>query len=82
MPLRDVLAAVLLLATAPALAQEAVPVEVPGGTVAGAAVGSDLVFRGIPFAASPLGELRWRPPARKPRKAGTRPRRIAGRKTA
>ena len=63
MPLRDVLAAVLLLATAPALAQEAVPVEVPGGTVAGAAVGSDLVFRGIPFAASPLGELRWRPPA-------------------
>ena len=63
MPLRDVLAAVLLLATAPALAQEAVPVEVPGGTVAGAAVGSDLVFRGIPFAAPPLGELRWCPPA-------------------
>ncbi len=35
---------------------------VPGGVVEGAATGDSYVFRGIPFAASPLGDLRWRAP--------------------
>lgn len=37
-------------------------VEVPGGLVRGAQLDGDLVFRGIPYAAAPLGKLRWQPP--------------------
>jgi para-nitrobenzyl esterase len=43
--------------------QAAPRVEVPGGTVSGSTVDGDTVFRGIPYAAPPLGERRWRPPA-------------------
>ncbi len=55
------LGAAALLAAAPV--QAAPQVEVPGGTVAGSAVGEVAVFRGIPYAAPPVRELRWRPPA-------------------
>ena len=59
---RVVLAAGLsLLAVSPLAAQEAV-VAVEGGSVAGSASSGAVVFRGIPFAAPPLAERRWRPP--------------------
>ncbi len=39
-------------------------VTVPGGTVRGAVdPAGQFTFEGIPFAAPPLGDLRWRPPA-------------------
>ncbi|WP_321793671.1 carboxylesterase/lipase family protein [Burkholderia pyrrocinia] len=40
------------------------PVEVDGGSIAGIASddGATIAFRGVPYAAPPLGELRWRPP--------------------
>jgi len=37
--------------------------QTQSGALQGAVEGDVLVFRGIPFAAPPLGDLRWRPPA-------------------
>src|SRR3989442_205175 len=37
-------------------------VEVEGGAISGTAVGGIRIFRGIPYAAPPIGDLRWRPP--------------------
>jgi para-nitrobenzyl esterase len=38
------------------------PVKVEGGLVEGTVEDGIIVYRGIPFAAPPAGELRWRPP--------------------
>ena len=37
-------------------------VKVDGGQIAGVVAGGVRVFKGIPFAAPPVGELRWKPP--------------------
>ena len=37
-------------------------VQTPAGTLRGAREGDVVVFRGVPYAASPVGELRFRPP--------------------
>jgi len=37
-------------------------VHIEGGRVQGVATGSGFAFRGLPYAAPPVGNLRWRPP--------------------
>jgi para-nitrobenzyl esterase len=59
------IAALLLLAAgaiAPAQAQTNRTVKIDAGAVEGAVSGSVLSFKGIPYAAPPIGDRRWRAP--------------------
>jgi len=61
------------LAWAPATAAPATTVvRVETGQLQGAADDGVLAFKGVPFAAAPVGELRWRPPQKAPAWTGVR----------
>jgi para-nitrobenzyl esterase len=51
-----------ILAAGFCLAQAPAPVKVEGGLVQGAVEDGLTVYRGVPFAAPPVGNLRWRAP--------------------
>lgn len=53
----------LLAGASTGSAQTAPVVTAPAGAVRGAAEGDILGFKGIPYAAPPVGDMRWRPPA-------------------
>lgn len=62
-----------LLPLAPAVAADAAPqVRIAQGTLAGASDAAVERFLDIPFAAAPVGELRWRAPQAPPRWHGVR----------
>lgn len=65
----------ILLALSLAAASPIVAVD--GGRIAGEQGADRVSFRGIPFAAPPVGPLRWRPPAAVRRWTGVRPARIS-----
>ncbi len=50
----------------------AAPVKVEGGLVEGIAADSLTVYKGIPFAGAPVGDMRWRPPQPAPKWEGVR----------
>jgi carboxylesterase type B len=56
------LTGILAACAIPAIAAAA-PVETENGPVAGIEENGVAVFKGLPFAAPPVGDLRWRPPA-------------------
>lgn len=61
-----------LFAGASAFAQEAPVVSAPAGSVRGESLDDARVFRGIPYARPPVGQLRWRAPLPLPRWRGVR----------
>ncbi|MDD1750422.1 MAG: carboxylesterase family protein, partial [Methanothrix sp.] len=56
------LALLAAIATELAFAQQPAPVKVEGGLVQGTSEEGLTVYRGIPLAAPPVGDLRWRAP--------------------
>src|SRR5688572_25215576 len=73
--LMGALGALLVIVPPPAWAAIADPVKVDSGQLSGAATNtpSVRVFRGIPFAAPPTGENRWRAPQPVAKWDGVRP---------
>ena len=72
-------ASVVLLAAASATAQAPAPkATTRDGVVVGEAAPGLSIFRGIPYAAPPVGPLRWRPPQPHPGWKGERPARTFG----
>ena len=65
------LAALAMVSAAPATAQGP-RVDAPAGAVRGTDDGAIDVFKGIPFAQAPVGDLRWKPPVPLPRWEGER----------
>ena len=55
-----------------ALAQDALIVRAPAGAVKGEAAAGLHIFRGLPYAAPPMGPLRWKPPIPPPAWPGVR----------
>jgi para-nitrobenzyl esterase len=52
----------LMIAAGFAIAQQPAPVKVEQGSLQGTYENGLTVYKGIPFAAPPVGDLRWRPP--------------------
>lgn len=66
------LAGAMLMSATAAVGQERPTVKIASGAVQGASEPGVQVFRGIPYAAPPVGDLRWRPPAPVAAWSGTR----------
>jgi len=67
------LAAALTSVGSCASAADGPVVKLAQGQLQGAAAGDVETFKGVPFAAPPVGELRWRPPVAAPAWTGVRP---------
>lgn len=80
---RTILAWSLVGTLLPAAAQQqavtaSASARVTGGSIAGASGGGVDAFLGVPYAAAPVGALRWRPPQAAPAWSGVRPARTIG----
>jgi para-nitrobenzyl esterase len=67
------LQAIACAAACVALAAHSAPIKVEGGALEGKQEGDLTVYRGIPFAAPPVGDLRWKGPQPAAKWSGTLP---------
>jgi para-nitrobenzyl esterase len=67
------LAAIVMAATAPVCMAASTTATVEQGTLKGVAEGGLAVYKGVPFAAPPVGDLRWRTPQAPANWKGVRP---------
>ncbi len=63
---------VAALATSSVVLAQSPKTSTESGVVSGVREGELSVYKGVPFAAPPVGDLRWRPPARAASWTGTR----------
>lgn len=61
-----------------AMAADTLTIAVTGGVIQGEARNGGAVFRGVPFAAPPIGDRRWKPPAPVASWSGTRDATVSG----
>src|SRR4030042_1927865 len=57
-----VLLSTIAVSCAPAPVAIQDPIKIDTGQISGTTVGDIHVYEGIPFAAPPMGDLRWKPP--------------------
>jgi para-nitrobenzyl esterase len=62
MYMRHLILSLALLLSAPFIQAQTTPVKVKEGVVQGTSEGGLTIYKGIPFATPPVGELRWRAP--------------------
>jgi para-nitrobenzyl esterase len=71
-PLHLMALGLMAMSIAPGAGKAAPVVHAPAGAFRGEAVDDLHIFRGVPYAAAPVGEARWRPPAPAPVWPGVR----------
>lgn len=67
-----ILATTLMVCSSQTVAKTPQPVRIESGMVQGTSEEGLTLYRGIPFAAAPVGDLRWRPPKPAPKWKGVR----------